>query len=126
MTVDIGVILVGLFVAALLFSGSGLLQWIGLVGATGLYLFSCAPAYAQQQVYTDKTGAVVGYGQKTGKQTTYVDKTGRVVGYENRMGNTSVYTSPSGSYEGAKTRSWDTTDRYGVDPAQRGRSRDDD
>lgn len=102
------------------------MKWIVVVLTALVWMVSCSPAYAQQQVYTDKTGAVVGYGQRTGNQTTYVDKTGRVIGYENRMGNTSVYTSPTGSYEGAKTRSWDNTDRYGVDPAKRDRSRDDD
>jgi hypothetical protein len=66
--------------------------------------FYAATSYAQQKVYTDKNGAVVGYGNRTGNQTTYIDSTGRVIGYENRQGNTSVYTGPSGSYEGARNR----------------------
>jgi hypothetical protein len=57
-----------------------------------------------QSVYTNKTGAVVGYSYRSGNQTTYVDRTGRVIGYANRQGSTSVYTSPSGSYEGSKNR----------------------
>jgi uncharacterized protein YxeA len=78
-----------------------------------------------QSVYTNKTGAVVGYSYRSGNQTTYVDKTGRTAGYEYRAGNQSSYVSPTGSYEGSRYRSWDTTDRYGIDPAQRGSRNED-
>lgn len=94
--------------------------------AVGIFIgWYGALAYGQTRVYTDKNGAVIGYGTGSGNQTTYTDRTGKVQGYENRIGNTSVYTSPSGAYEGSQNR-LDSTDRYGIDPAQRGRSRDDD
>jgi len=101
-----------------------LFVWIGglLLGAS-IGMKDCK---AQQSTYTDKTGAVVGYSYKSGNQTTYVDKTGKTYGYEYRAGNQSTYVSPTGSYEGSRTRSWDTTDRYGVDPAKRGSKWEDD
>lgn len=61
-------------------------------------------ANAQTKVYTDKKGAVIGYGNQTGNQTTFTDRNGKVWSYENRQGNTSIYSSPSGAYEGAQNR----------------------
>lgn len=110
---------------ALLFNDNRVVKVLAAIGVVWM-LFSCQPVHAQQQVYTDKTGATIGYGYRSGNQTTYVDRTGKTYGYEYRQGNQSTYVSPTGDYQGSKTRSWDTTDRYGVDPAQRGRSREDD
>lgn len=124
MYTDIGVIILGFFVAAMLFSGSRLIQWLGVICST-LLILSCSPVYAQTTTYVDKTGATVGYGYRAGNQTTYVDKTGKTYGYEYRQGNQSQYVNPTGGYEGTRYRSWDTTDRYGMDPAQRGRREDD-
>lgn len=58
----------------------------------------------QAKVYTDKKGAVIGYGNQTGNQTTFTDRNGKVWSYENRQGSTSIYSNPSGAYEGAQNR----------------------
>lgn len=96
-------------------------------------------SFAQTTVYTDRNGAVIGYGTRNGNVITYTDSIGRVQGYETRKGNTSTFTNSIGAVEGYRTgpstpsRSYDTpwgrggdkTDRYGMDPAVRGGWKDD-
>lgn len=97
--------------------------WILLVGVV-LGWFASA-AFAQTTVYTDRNGAVIGYGTRNGNVTTYTDSIGRVQGYETRNGRSSTYTDSIGQVEGYRNRSWDSTDRYGRDPATRGGWKDD-
>lgn len=104
MYTDVGVIILGVFVALMLFSGVGVIQWLGVICST-LLILSCQPVFAQTTTYTNPYGAVVGYGYRAGNQTTYVDPAGGTVGYGTRSSNATTYVNPYGAYVGSANRS---------------------
>lgn len=66
-------------------------------------------AQAQQMVYKDRSGRIIGYADRYGSQTVLKNNSGQIIGYMNDYGNQTVYKNRSGEIVGYGNR-------YGYDP----------
>lgn len=87
-----------------------------LIGLIFGYYFIGGQCQAQNQVYKDDTGAIIGRSSTMGGQTTYTNDIGEIVGRSSMTGNTTVYKDSSGAIVGRSN----PTSAYGAPIPPRG------